>query len=77
MLAVALGTKNSNRDVDRWAREGDFDWTLIPKLKYELVEMPLTEKIGESFASYVVAQLEMASDLHRSMVKKCASCVVL
>lgn len=73
MLSVALGTKNSNRDVDRWAREGDFNWTLVPTLQNELVKRPLAEKTDESFADYVVAQLEMTSDFYLQLVKKCAS----
>jgi hypothetical protein len=36
-MCLALDTKGSNRDVDRLAREGDFDWTKVDALINELL----------------------------------------
>lgn len=36
-MCLALDTKGSNRDVDRLAREGDYDWTKVDALINELL----------------------------------------
>lgn len=51
--AVAIGTKAGNRDVDRLAREGEFDWTLLPDLGLELLVGPLADKVDREFAEMV------------------------
>jgi hypothetical protein len=40
-LALALDTKSKNREVDRYAREGEIDWSLPNKLKDELFLQPI------------------------------------
>lgn len=49
-LAVAIDTKATNRDVDRLAREGEFDWSLLPTLGEELVVSPLAKFVDAEFA---------------------------
>lgn len=51
--AVAIGTKAGNRDIDRLAREGEFDWTLLPDLGDELLIGPLAKKVDPEFADLV------------------------
>lgn len=57
-LAVAFDTKSGNRDVDRLAREGDFDWSLIPTLAKEILVDPLAKNIDIDFACMVADSLE-------------------
>lgn len=72
LLANALDTKNSNREVDRLAREGDFDWQLIPDLRQRLIRAPLQDKSSEAFANYVMATVEIMHDEYIQMIKKIA-----
>lgn len=62
-LAQALDTKSKNRDVERLAREGDFDWSLLSGLRETFILDPL-RKYGvddefiddlDRFVSYVHA----------------------
>lgn len=52
-LAVALGTKGKNADVDRMAREGEFNWALLSELRNELITAPLAKYIDAEFARVV------------------------
>lgn len=52
-LAVAVDTKAGNRNVDRLAREGEFDWSLLPTLGEELVVRPLAKSVDPEFAELV------------------------
>jgi ankyrin repeat protein len=52
-LAVAVDTKAGNRDVDRLAREGEFDWSLLPTLGEQLLVRPLAKYIDCKFAELV------------------------
>ena len=52
-LAVALGTKGSNSDVDDLARKGEFNWTLLPSLGEDLVVAPLAKYVDPEFADLV------------------------
>lgn len=52
-IAVAVDTKSGNRDVGRLAREGEFDWTLLPTIGDELVVGPLAKSVDEEFADLV------------------------
>lgn len=52
-MAVAIDTKAGNRDVDRLAREGEFDWTLLPALGDELLVEPLAKSVDPEFAEMV------------------------
>lgn len=72
LLANALDTKNSNREVDRLAREGDFDWQVIPDLQQRLIKAPLRDKSSEAFANYVMATVEVMHDEYIHMIKKVA-----
>jgi hypothetical protein len=51
--AVAVDTKAGNRDVDRLAREGEFDWSLLPTLGDELLVEPLAKSVDPEFAEMV------------------------
>lgn len=46
-LAQALDTKSKNRDVERLAREGDFDWSLLSGLREDLILDPLRRYVGD------------------------------
>lgn len=46
-LAQALDTKSKNRDVERLAREGDFDWSLLSDLREDLIIAPLRQHVGD------------------------------
>ncbi len=71
-LAVALGTKNSNRELDRWAREGDFDWSLEDKLKHELIVGPLERKVGIEFAAFVSEVCDWTCQRHLALIRHLA-----
>lgn len=46
-LAQALDTKSKSRNVERLAREGDFDWSLLSGLREELILAPLRRYIED------------------------------
>jgi tetratricopeptide (TPR) repeat protein len=71
-LAVALGTKNSNRELDRWAREGDFDWSLEARLKNELIVEPLAQKVGMEFAAFVSEVCDWTCQRHLALISHIA-----
>ncbi len=48
-ITLALDTKAKNRDIDRLAREGDYDWSLLPTLSEELIAEPLRKYIDSDF----------------------------
>jgi ankyrin repeat protein len=52
-LALAFDTKASNRKADRYARDGDFDWTLPDLLLDELFVQPLEKLLDTEFAHMV------------------------
>ncbi|EIK72897.1 hypothetical protein PseBG33_0008 [Pseudomonas synxantha BG33R] len=58
LLARALDTKSGNRDVDRLAREGDFDWQLIPQLRQEFISDPLAHRVNKEFSDFMVAVVD-------------------
>lgn len=58
LLARALDTKSGNRDVDRLAREGDFDWQLIPQLRQEFISDPLAQRVNKEFSDFMVAVVD-------------------
>lgn len=49
-LALAFDTKAKNRDVDKYAREGDVDWTLPNSLVDELFFKPLCTVLDDKYA---------------------------
>lgn len=46
-LALALDTKSKNRDVERLAREGDYDWSLLSSLREKLILDPLRRYVED------------------------------
>lgn len=46
-LALALDTKSNNRDVERLAREGDYDWSLLSSLREDLILAPLRRYVRD------------------------------
>jgi len=60
VLALALDTKHKSmdsgglyRDIDRLAREGEYDWSLLPTLCQELITKPLLHYTDAEFAALV------------------------
>ncbi len=49
-LAGALDTKARDRDVDRLAREGEYDWSLPTALRERLITNPLKAATDDNFA---------------------------
>lgn len=49
-IAVALDTKSYSKDIDRYARDGDYDFRLRGKTIKEAVLVPLIENGDEEFA---------------------------
>jgi hypothetical protein len=52
-LASALDTKAKNRTVDRLAREGEYDWSLLPTLAQDVFVAPLQKYIDPEFAGVI------------------------
>lgn len=69
LLAKALDTKTSNRDVDRLAREGDFDWQLLTQLREELIEAPLSAKSNENFTKFLMDSAETFHQRYVALIK--------
>ncbi|WP_407278195.1 ankyrin repeat domain-containing protein [Aromatoleum evansii] len=65
-LAGALDTKARDRVVDRLAREGENDWSLLPTLRETLVTNPLRDASDHDFAELVAQFVDHvhASYLH-------------
>ncbi|MGO0305264.1 hypothetical protein ACTL6P_01440 [Endozoicomonas acroporae] len=58
VLAGALGTKNNNRDLDRMAREGDYDHLLRNSLLDELFRDPLAKRLSPQFSEFFCNHLD-------------------
>lgn len=69
LLAKALDTKSGNRQIDRLAREGDFDWQLIPQLREDFIWDPLSKRAGEPFAHFLMASVETLHEGYVRLVK--------
>ena len=52
-LGGALDTKAKDRNVDRLAREGEYDWSLLPTLQQTLITKPLRAATDNEFAELV------------------------
>lgn len=70
VLALALDTKDKNKDskglyrnIDRLAREGEYDWSLLPTLCQELVTKPLERYTDTQFAKGIE---RFASHVHKN-----------
>lgn len=53
VLSGALGTKARNRTVDRLAREGEYDWSLLPSLATDLIVGPLHKYVDPEFSRFI------------------------
>lgn len=60
-LAVALNTKTANRTIDRFAREGEYNWEALASSVKEITYTPLKKYIGDEFAEYIYTA---AQELH-------------
>jgi hypothetical protein len=69
LLARALDTKSGSRQIDRLAREGDFDWQLIPQLREDFIWNPLSKRAGETFAHFIMAAVETLHEGYVRLVK--------
>ncbi len=56
-LALAFDTKARNRDVDKYAREGDVDWKLPRSLVDELFFKPFCTVLDEECAEVLCQSL--------------------
>lgn len=72
LLAKALDTKTSNRDVDRLAREGDFNWQLLTQLCDELLKAPLSSRSNAQFARFVASAVETLQESYVQLIKTIA-----
>lgn len=72
LLAKALGTKASNRQLDRLAREGDFNWQLLAQLREELIETPLRAKSNDTFGQFVAVAVETLHNGYVDLIKTVA-----
>jgi hypothetical protein len=71
-LALAFDTKASNRDVDRLARDGDYDWSLLSKLGDEIILAPLEKYVEAEFADCVRQWLDHIHGSYRELVSSVA-----
>jgi hypothetical protein len=67
-LALAFDTKAGNREVDRLAREGDYDWSLLPQLTDELLLTPLSKYVDPEFASLLRLWLDHMHIRYRELI---------
>ncbi len=52
-FALSVDTKSKNREVDRLAREGEYDWSLLPALGEELILVPLSKYTDAEFTGLI------------------------
>lgn len=69
-LAGALDTKARDRIVDRLAREGEYDWSLLPTLRKTLVTSQLRDASDDDFAKLVA---QFVDDMHTSYLRLVAN----
>lgn len=67
-LALAFDTKAGNLEVDRLARDGDYDWSLIPRLSDALLLAPLTKYVDPGFAALLRLWLEHMQQRYRELI---------
>lgn len=68
VLSVALDTKAGNREVDRLAREGDYDWASLAQVGGDLIVEPLRKYADAALADVVAEWLEFMRDDYRDVV---------
>lgn len=66
-LAGAIDTKSGDRNVDRAAREGEFDWSLLPTLRQTLIAQPLL-KASNGDTAFVNLISQFAEHIHDEYV---------
>jgi hypothetical protein len=71
-MALALGTKDGNPQVDNLASRGDFDWSLLPTLAEALFVAPLTKYVDADLAEFVRPWFEHIHTSYIGMVSKFA-----
>ena len=69
VLAAAFGTKNKNRDLDRMARDGDFNHHLRKSLLDDLFREPLSKKVQPKFAELFCNHLDDLISNYVELVK--------
>ncbi|GAA0250782.1 hypothetical protein GCM10009126_15300 [Rhodanobacter caeni] len=69
-LAGALDTKGKDRAVDRLAREGEFDWTLLPELREGLVMRPIRDATDDAFAGVLARFVDRVHAGYLDLVAK-------
>lgn len=69
-LAGALDTKARDRVLDRLAREGEYDWSLLPTLQQTLITSPLRDATDDDFARLVA---QFVAHVHASYLRLVAS----
>jgi len=67
-LALAFDTKAGNREVDRLAREGDYDCSLLPQLTDELLLTSLSKYVDSDFASLLRLWLDHMHIRYRELI---------
>lgn len=67
-LAGALDTKVGDRTVDRLAREGEYDWSLLPTLQQTFITGPLRDATDHDFAELVAQFVEHVHASHLRLV---------
>jgi hypothetical protein len=65
ILALAIDTKSKHKDVDRLAREGDYDWSLLPTLSEVLILTPLRKHSDLKFVDLIA---QCVNDFHKSYI---------
>lgn len=67
-LAVSLGTKGNNADIDELARKGEFNWELLSPLRSDLIVNPLAKDVDPEFASMVDRTIMHAHEDYLNLV---------
>lgn len=67
-VAVSLGTKGNNADVDELARKGEFDWKRLSSLRSDLIVTPLAKDVDPEFASRVDQTMMLVHENYLNLV---------
>lgn len=69
-LAMALGTRLSDANLNRLVREGDFDWALLDSLPHSVLQEPLQQYADGDFADAVLEHVLNAVSKYKKLVCK-------
>ncbi|MGV8677776.1 hypothetical protein ACV356_32055, partial [Pseudomonas aeruginosa] len=72
LLAKAVDTNASNRQVAQLARQVDFHWQLLASLRGELLEAPLSSRSNTQVARLVAPALETLKKRYVQLIKPIA-----